>query len=425
MLDDPEAMIDCAHFLTAFPPVEQPTVAVISPSGGTIAVTADRVAAAGIALAEPIPKTCEALRELVPAPRPLNPLDVGGLPRERGVSAAEDAQALLSADPNVGIVLIVVATTPQLEEKVRRWGAAALASAKPTVILFTPGRLVDGARAALREIGCPYTDRMDDALRVIRAALDHRVGLSRARETEPAPAWLAQLESAAKTLPRGQLTETEAKTLIRLAGIPSPDDALAGSPDQAASAANRIGYPVVLKGVAREIVHKSDVGAVKLDLRDEDAVRRAYAEIAANIAREPNVRLEGCSVQKMVAGGVETIVGARWDAQFGALVVIGAGGVFVEVLRDTAVALAPLTTSHARELIESLKLWPLLDGARGRAKLDVDALADALVRVSRLAHALGPALVELDINPLLVQESGVIALDARATLATSPGTDHG
>ena len=413
-VDDPEAMIDCAHFLVTFPRIEGSGVAVISPSGGTIAVTADRIAAAGLELAQPTPETSEALRALVPAARPLNPLDVGGLPRERGVSAAEDAQALLSADPNVGVVLIVVATTPQLEEKVRRWGAAALASGKPTVILFTPGRLVDGARGGLREIGCPYADRMDDALRVIRAAIDYRAAVTRRPEHADAPEWLARIDATA--LPAGQLTETEAKALVRIAGIESPEEAMATDAERVVEAAGRIGYPVVLKGISRDVVHKSDVGAVKLDLRDADAVRAAYAAIEANVRRAG--AFEGCSVQRMVEGGVEMIVGARWDAQFGAIVLVGAGGVFVEVLKDSAVALAPVTQTRARELVQSLRVWPLLDGARGRPRLAVDALADAIVAVSRLAQALGPRLAELDLNPLLVQENGVIALDARATIAS-------
>ncbi|HEX2829400.1 MAG TPA: acetate--CoA ligase family protein [Burkholderiales bacterium] len=411
-VDDPEAMIDCARFLVSFPRIGGSAVAVISPSGGTIAVTADRVAAAGLTLAQPTPATCEALRALVPEPRPFNPLDVGGLPRERGVSAAEDAQALLSADPNVGVVLIVVATTPQLEEKVRRWGAAALASGKPTVILFTPGRLVDGARAALREIGCPYADRMDDALRVVRAAIDYRAAAAAPPERPSAPDWLAHVDRT--KIRAGQLTESEAKALVRVAGIASPEEALAADADAAVQAAERIGYPVVLKGVSRDVVHKSDVGAVKLGLRDSDAVRAAYAQIEASVRRHGT--FEGCSVQRMIAGGVEMIVGARHDAQFGPVVLVGAGGVFVEVLKDTAVALAPLTRDRARELVRSLRIWPLLDGARGRPRLAVDALADAIVNVSWLAHALGPALVELDLNPLLVQENGVIALDARATV---------
>src|ERR1700687_970903 len=163
-------MIDCAHFLTQFGAARCAGVAALSPSGGTIAVTADRLSAAGLELAELVPTTRGELSRIVPPTRPLNPLDVGGLPREQGVSAANDAQALLSKDTTVGVVFIAVATTPQLEEKVRKWGDTAIASGKPTAILFTPGRLVDSARKALRDIACPYTDRMDDALRVIKTA---------------------------------------------------------------------------------------------------------------------------------------------------------------------------------------------------------------------------------------------------------------
>jgi acetyl-CoA synthetase (ADP-forming) len=218
-IDDPESMIDCAQFLVRFGAARAPGVAVVSPSGGTIAVTADRVAAAGLELARPSDDTRAALSRIVPPSRPLNPLDVGGLPREAGVSAAEDAQALLAADPNVGVVFIVVATTPQLEEKVRRWGAAALAAGKPTAILFTPGSLVDGARAALREIGCPYTDRMDDALRVIRAAIDYGRIKTTARDAPAAPDYAAAITERARRLRDGRLTESEARSLLFSAGI--------------------------------------------------------------------------------------------------------------------------------------------------------------------------------------------------------------
>jgi acyl-CoA synthetase (NDP forming) len=414
-VDDPEAMIDCAHFLARFPRAQSAGIAVISPSGGTVAVTADRIEAAGLTLAQPTAATYSGLREIVPASRPVNPLDVGGLPRERGVSAAEDAQALLSTDANVGIVLIVVATTPELVEKVKRWGSAALALQKPTVILFTPGRLVDAARAALRDIGCPYTDRMDDALRVIGAALRYREAAVKPTASAAAPEWLRDIDSVVGSRPRGRLTEAEAKALVRAAGIASPREAPVKSCEAAVAAAESIGYPVVLKAASRTLVHKSDAGAVKLDLRDAEAVRRAHASI------DPTIAAEGCSVQQMISDGLETIVGTRWDDQFGALVMIGTGGIFVEVLRDTAVALAPVSRETARDLLHSLRLWPLLDGARGRRRLDVDALADAISQVSWLAHTLGSALAELDLNPLLVRETGVVALDARATLAAG---DH-
>lgn len=416
-VDDPESMIDCAHFLTCFGAARTPDIGVISPSGGTIAVTADRIAAAGLELAALAAPTRAALAHIVPPARPFNPLDVGGLAREVAVSAAEDAQKLFSEDPTVGVVFIVVATTPQLDEKVRRWGRAALASGTPTAILFTPGTLVDTARAALREIGCPYTDRMDDALRVIRAAVAYRHVVDMPREEPITPDFIAALHRHMHALPHGRVTEAEAKSLLSVAGVPTTRDIVARDEDDAVAAAEEIGFPVVMKAVCRDLVHKSDIGAVKLGLADSDAVRIAWGQIAAAVkAHMPQSALDGCVVQSMVSSGVELILGARWDPQFGAVVLAGAGGVFVELFRDVAVALAPLTYERARALLERLQVWPLLNGARGREHYDVDALTDAFVRLSWLASTLGPRLTELDINPLLVQTRGVVALDARATL---------
>lgn len=418
-VDDPEGMVHCAHFLVRFGGARVPGVAAMSPSGGTIAVTADRLEAAGLELAPLAPDTRALLGCIVPPSRQLNPLDVGGLAREASVSGALDAQAALARDPTVGVVFIAVATTPQLAEKVRSWGEAAIASGKPTAILLTPGTLIDSARNALRDVGCPYTDRMDDALRVIRAAVEYGRIVSSSRAPGAAPAdvaaWIAQVESE---LPAGRLTEPEAKALLRSAGVPATAEALATDAEAAVAAAERFGYPVVLKAVCRELVHKSDIGAVKLDLADAEAVRYAWGEIARSVrVYLPDARMEGCLVTPMESGGIEVILGAKWDEQFGPVVMAGAGGIFVEVMKDTTFALAPLTAERARTLLEGLRVWPLLKGARGRPPADVAALVDALVRVSWLAHTLGSRLAELDVNPLLVQPQGVVALDARATLA--------
>lgn len=422
--DDPEAMIDCAAALVRFGPARCASVAAISPSGGTVAVIADRVTSGGLALARPSPETVEALRRFVPASRPVNPLDIGGLAREEGVTAAIEAHALLAADPNVGVVLIAVATTPQLEEKVRRWGEAALTARTPTAILFTPGRLVDGARAALRAIGCPYSDRMDDALRVVRAFIEYGRIVRLPPRREGVPALGQEMQRVAAALPRGQLTEPEARSLLEAAGIPVVPGAFAKTHIEACRMAEEIGYPVALKAVSRGLVHKSDAGAVKLGLDDAPAVERAWTDISDGVQRHaPEARLEGCMVERMLSSGVEMLVGAKWDPQFGAVVLVGAGGIYAELLRDTAIAIAPVTHGRAREMIDCLAIAPRLGGARGGDSRDVRALADAVVRVSTLACALGPQLAELDVNPLLVQTTGIAALDARARLCdASPVT---
>lgn len=417
LLDDPEALIYCADFLIRFGAPAAPTIAVMSPSGGTVAVTGDRVAAAGLALAEPGPATVAELQKLLPPGRTFNPLDVGGLPRTSGLDSALTAYTLLARDPAVGAILIAVATTPQLEDKVRQWGRAALSSRKPTAILLTPGTLVDGARHALKAIGCPYTNRLDDALRVLRAAVDYGDALRHPPSAPSASSAVSAIRAHAATLREGRLTEPEAKALLRSGGINTTEDALAPTPDAAISQASRIGYPVVLKGVCRDLVHKSEAGAVRLDLSDADGVRAAWQHIANGIAAHlPGSRLDGCVVQPMIRGGTELIVGCRWDPQFGAIVIMGSGGMLVEILNDVQMAIAPISAAHARQLIKRLRIAPVLDGARGRPPADLEVLATTVAKLSALAAALGPRLIELDINPLLVRDAGVIALDARATL---------
>ncbi|MEO8441300.1 MAG: acetate--CoA ligase family protein [Betaproteobacteria bacterium] len=420
LLDDPEALIQCADFLIRFGPPRGNGVAALSPSGGTIAVTADRIAAAGLRLAQLAQPTQHALHEIVPASRPVNPLDVGGLARDAGLAGARDCYELLAGDPDTAVVLIVVATTPQLDAKVRLWAELALARGKPTAILLTPGTLIDSARAILRDLHCPYTNRMDDALRVVKAAVAYGEALDIALPSPVAPRDFGGL--GAFSAPAPELTESETKQLLALAGIPATADQLVRTADAAIAAARAMGYPAVLKLSSRTLTHKSDVGGVQLDLRGDDAVRDAWRHIAGKLAAiEPDSPLE-CVVQPMITGGTELIIGSRWDDQFGALVMVGAGGIWAESLHDTQCALAPLSRQGAAALVRKLRIWPLLAGGRGRPAADLDKLADIIVRVSWLAVALKSRLVELDINPLLVKPAGqgAIALDARATLQPAP-----
>ena len=419
LLDDPEALIQCADFLIRFGPPRGDGIAALSPSGGTIAVTADRIAAAGLRLAQLGDATQRALHEIVPVSRPVNPLDVGGLAREAGLASAQTCYELLASDPDTAVMLIVAATTPQLEAKVRLWAELALAHGKPTAILLTPGTLIDGARTILRDLHCPFTNRMDDALRVVKAAVAYGAALDTPLPVPVEPADFGNI--AAFTAPAPELTETETKQLLALAGIPVTTDRLVRTVTDAVAAARTAGYPVVLKLSSRTLTHKSDVGGVQLNLRSDDDVRRAWQRIVDKLAAiEPNSTLE-CVIQPMITGGTELIVGTRWDAQFGALVMVGAGGIWAESLRDTQCALAPVTAERARALVRQLRIWPMLAGGRGRPAADVDKLADVIVRVSWLAAKLKSRLAELDINPLLVKPAGqgAIALDARATLYPS------
>jgi acyl-CoA synthetase (NDP forming) len=420
-VDDPEALIFCAEFLVRFGPARVPSIGVISPSGGTVAVTGDRVGMAGLRLANPGQRTNDILASLLPPGRILNPLDVGGLPRTSGLDSALTAYRAFAEDPAIGAILIAVATTPQLDDKVRQWGRAALDSGKPTALLLTPGKLVDGARQALRELGCPYTDRLDDALRVLRAAVDFSPDTEAEAHVSQEPAAATVITNAPlEHLRPGRLTEPETKALLRTCGVTTTDDQLSATPVEAVARARAIGFPVVLKGVSHDLVHKSEAGAVQLDIHDEASLQRAWQAIAQGLKTHlPGAMLEGCVVQPMITGGVELIVGCRWDPQFGAVVLVGSGGILVEILDDVQMAIAPVSAIHAKRLIANLRIAPVLAGARGRRPADIDALAEAVSRVSHLAATLGPRLVELDINPLLVLDAGrgAIALDGRTTLA--------
>ncbi len=421
LLDDPEALIQCADFLIRFGAPQGDGIAALSPSGGTIAVTADRIAAANLRLAKLADSTQRALHEIVPATRPVNPLDVGGLAREQGVASAGACYELLAADPDTAAVLIVVATTPQLADKVRLWGALALRHGKPTAILLTPGTLVDDARATLRELHCPYTNRMDDALRVLKAAIQYGQALHAPPGQQPVlPAAFGAVANFAASA--AELTASETTQLLGVAGVNATSAISARSESEAVEGANAMGYPVALKVSSRTLTHKSDVGGVHLDVRGDEAVRAAWRKIRDNVAAHDAGPLE-CMVQPMITGGVELIVGSQWDAQFGAVVMVGAGGIWAETLRDTQLALAPVTPQRALGLVRALRMWPLLAGSRGHPRADIDKLVDVIVRTSWLAATLGPRLTELDINPLLVRAEGqgAIALDARATLQPPQG----
>jgi acetyl-CoA synthetase (ADP-forming) len=266
-------------------------------------------------------------------------------------------------------------------------------------------------RAIIRERGIPYCDRIDDAIRLMCAYVEHRPQLGVLAKPTARP--------FKGTMPHvGYLTEPETKALLAAVGVRVTRESLVRTREEAGRAAQAIGFPVVLKGVSDKVVHKSDVGLVRIALNDRHAVEAAFDDVRAKLATV-DPRAEACIVAEMVTGEVELIVGVKHDPQFGPAVMVGAGGVLVELFGDVEVALAPLTPNTAEAMLRKLRIWPLLEGFRGRSPLDVAAVVDTLVRVGELAAALGDRLTELDINPLFVKRrgEGVIAADARAVIA--------
>jgi acetyltransferase len=208
-------------------------------------------------------------------------------------------------------------------------------------------------------------------------------------------------------LGRPTLSESESKQLLAAWGVASAREHRAISAEVAVAAAEELGFPVALKVDSPDILHKTEAGVVRLNLRDAAQVRTAYAEILANAnAYAPQARIIGVSVQEMVGDGVEVIIGVNYDPQLGPVLLFGSGGVMVEIYNDVALRRCPVTRSEARAMIAEVKGARLLQGFRGRPAADLVALADTLMRVSHLAMHLEGHLAELDINPLMVLPSG-------------------
>jgi len=226
----------------------------------------------------------------------------------------------------------------------------------------------------------------------------------------------AKIITQAKKDARQALLETEAKTICAEYGISVNKFSLAKSEGEAAAMAEKIGYPIVLKIVSQDIIHKSDAGGVKVNLKSAAEVEAAYKTIIENAKKyKADARIEGVLVSEMAPQGTEVIVGAVKDPQFGQTVMFGLGGIFVELLKDVNFRVAPITKQDAKEMITQLKAYPLLNGYRGAKPADLDALTEILCNVSKLILD-NPEIKELDLNPVMAYPKGAKTVDARIIL---------
>jgi acyl-CoA synthetase (NDP forming) len=222
--------------------------------------------------------------------------------------------------------------------------------------------------------------------------------------------------AAAKKEGRTALTEFESKAILKEAGLKTTDIVLAKTKKKVISSAAELGFPVVLKIVSPDILHKTDIGGVKLNLNSEADVDKAYDEIiAAAKKHNPKAKIDGVSVQPMARQGIEVIIGMSKDQQFGPVLMFGLGGILVEVLKDVSFRIVPLTKRDAREMIKEIKGYPILQGYRGQEPADIKTLEDLLLKVSEFVEK-QPEIKELDINPLFAYKDGALAIDARIIL---------
>jgi len=415
MLDDFGAMVTLAAAMARHPGVAVRSVAVLTTSGGGGALAADALSSRRVPLAEFGPATRERIDAYYSPGQGGNPIDLGGRRFDEAADVSRITAQILADDPATDAVLAPITTAPMLgtlaEELTAGMADAAGRERKPVFYVMQMGPAGAAPRAVLRERGVPYTDATHEAIEALAAWVARSRFQPRAHAQRPPDAGGPPNGAVAGL--RGTLDEAAAKDVLAARGVPVNASRLAVSVDAAVAAAEVLGYPVAMKIASPDVVHKSDVGGVRLGLRTAAQVRDAWGEILDNTKRAvPAARIDGVSVQAMVGGTLELIVGARRDPQFGPVVVLGAGGVLVELLPDRAIARAPLAAADVRRLLESLPVWPVLAGYRG-ATLALDAVVDAIVRVSWLAHDLAGRDFELDVNPLRVWETGCCAVDAR------------
>ncbi len=390
-------------------------VAIFSGSGGGGALLTDALEAHGLRLADLSEATQQAVAAVLPATHRQLPFDFGMLnhvaapdPQVAGGSIGIALDRALH-DDGVDAGILLLTTQPGQELVVQAAMAAADRSSKPLLFVQGAGNHGEIARQMLRAAGHGYFDSPHDALKVLEV-------LTTRREPEPPTEVLPGIQVPAD-LPGGFLTEPDARRLLEAAGIPTTRWQFAADTEAAVQAARALGDAVAIKAVSARIVHKSDIGGVKLGLRGDAAVRQACNDIAA-AARAAGVEtLDGFLVTEMWRADTELILGVQRDPDFGPLVMVGAGGVLVELMKDVQLAPAPLSHATARAMLGRLRCLPLLTGYRGRPAADLDAIADTMVRLGTLAADTSARLSELDINPLFIAGDRIAAADARATLA--------
>jgi len=409
-----EEMLDVCAALSLKKPLKGPRVGVISISGGVGVQIADYVSDAGLSMGVLPQPAQDALRALVPACSPNNPIDMTGLVTTNHDIMEKTLDVTLASgafDATI-IFLGIAGAAPSM--------AGPLQQAIANACARHPDQLVSVAVTAEPEMVRGYAERglltCEDPSRAVAtlAGLDHFRRLEAAETSAPAAV------ADAPDLPAGRaLNEAQTKGLLAAVGIAAPKEALADTPQAAGAQAARIGFPVALKIVSADIPHKTEYGGVRLRLGSAEAVEAAASEMGATIAaRLPHARLDGFLVSEMIEGGVETILGVHRDPAFGPVVTFGLGGVLVELLKDSACALAPVSLDAARAMIGKIRTAPLLTGYRGGPAHDVEALAAAISALSAFAARHGDRIRSLEINPLVVRpgSGGVLALDAAVEL---------
>jgi len=475
-----EEMFDLCKGFQFVPPLEGRRVAIVTNSGGPGVLAADRAEEAGLEVAEPGEPVKARLAEFLPPHCAFrNPIDLTVEGTEAGYR--ETLLAVLE-EVDAALALNVSTPYLDSVSLARGVCDAAAQSGKPVVASFLPERIVAGAVPLLEERGVPNFATGERAVAALARMAEYQAHKARSRplpeipraegqlplitqaepveaelveagpspaliqaepveaepvEAGPSPALIqAELVEAepveagpspaliqaelveAEPVEAVPLLEPDAMAWLRSESIPVPEFRFAATPGEALQGCREIGYPVVMKVVSPDILHKSDAGGVILDIRDDRAARAAFESIERAAAGQD---LKGVVIYPLIEGGQEVLLGLSRDPQFGPVVAFGLGGIYTEIWRDVALRVAPVDRAEAEAMIREIKSFPLLAGARGRAPCDLDALAEVLVRFSQLPFRY-PEIVEIDLNPVFVLAEGLVVGDVRVIRNTQHAT---
>ena len=398
-------------------------IALITNAGGPGIIAADAVERSKLKMASFTKDTIDTLRSFLPAMANVyNPVDVlGDAKADRYKFVIEK----VVEDPNVDIVLIIL--TPQAMTEIEKTAEVITEISnhtdKPIVTSFMGGKRIENSLKIMCQRKVPNYSFPERAVSAIEAI--YKYTLWQKRPASKTKIFDVQRENVAsffgkmKQTGRQHLNEEEARQVISAYGFRVPKSILAGSETEAVKAAEEIGYPVVIKISSPDILHKSDFGGVRIGIKNESEVRTCFCDIIQKARRlMPDAEIKGVLVQQMITGGKEVILGMSRDPQFGPLLMFGLGGIYIEILKDVSFRIAPIGLSEAEEMIQEIRSFPLLKGARGERPVDINTVVDNILRLSQLVTDF-PEIIEMDINPLIVfpEGGGTMALDARMTIS--------
>jgi acetyltransferase len=388
------------------PPMRGRRVAIVTNSGGPGVLAADRAEEVGLDVAEPSQATKQKLSEFLPAHCALkNPIDLT-------VEGTEDGyrKTLLAVADEYDAILALNIATPYLDSVALARGVcdAARQSGKPVAAAFLPRQIVAESVNYLQdaEHGVPNFATGERAV----TALARMAQYEAYRAQVHSSGFSRSLMAEAVTTNLGQLLEPQAMAWLRENGIPTPEFRFAANAGEAVQGCHEIGYPVVIKVVSPDILHKSEWGGVKLNIRDDAAARAAFDSLQLAAAGKD---FRGVAIYPMIRGTQEVLLGLSRDPQFGPVVAFGMGGIYTEVWRDVALRIAPLDRAEADAMIREIQSFPILAGVRGQPPCDLDALAETLVNFSQLPFRY-PDIAEVDLNPVFLLPEGLVVGDVRA-----------